>query len=183
MSPHRTFTENRIKIRPYREDDLKKLYEAAKESVEEVYPWLPWCHPAYSKEDSEAWIDHATQSWEDKTEFNFAIFAEDESRLLGGVGLNQIDQPHKVANLGYWVRSSATGQSIATTASLMTARFAFEELEFNRIEIVMSVDNVASQQVAEKIGATKEARLRNRLELHDELHDAFLYALLPEDMI
>jgi len=175
-------SENRIKIRPYQDGDDEMLYEAARESVDEVYPWLEWCHPDYTIEDSRQWIEHTQNSWEAKTEFHFAVFPDNEDRLLGGCGLNHIDAPHKVANLGYWVRSSAAGQGIATTATLLLARYAFDQLDFNRIEIVMSVENIASQRVAEKAGATREGLLHSRLILHDCKYNAFLFALLPKDL-
>lgn len=176
------YSENRIKIRPYRDGDAELLYEAARESIDEVYPWLEWCHPEYSIDDSREWIERTQSWWKQKTEFHFAIFPADEDRLLGGCGLNHIDAPHKVANLGYWVRSSATGQGIATTATIQLARYAFDKLKFNRLEIVMSVENSGSQRVAEKAAATNEGRLRNRLLLHERQHDAFLFSLLPGDL-
>jgi len=46
-----------------------------------------------------------------------------------------------------------------------------------RIEIVIAERNFADQSVAEKIGATREARLRNRLIIQDEIHHAYLFAL------
>src|SRR5438309_1190355 len=43
-----------IVIRPYQIGDAPLLFEAATESVAEVYRWLPWCHPGYSIGESEA---------------------------------------------------------------------------------------------------------------------------------
>ncbi len=51
-----------------------------------------------------------------------------------------------------------------------------------RIEIVVTVGNDASKRVAEKVGATREGLLRNRLNIHNTIHDAFMYSLIPSDL-
>ena len=177
------FTENSIRIRPYKPEDAQPLFEAAVESIPDVYLWLPWCHPGYSKDESQAWIAHCEQGWYSGKEFQFAVVPKDEDKkVLGGCGLNAIDFSHRTANLGYWVRSGASGNGIATTAALMVARFGMESLKLIRIEIVMSIHNKRSKRVAEKIGAQYEGILRHRLLIHEEPHDAYLYSLIPEDL-
>jgi ribosomal-protein-serine acetyltransferase len=47
---------------------------------------------------------------------------------------------------------------------------------------VAAVGNVHSQRVAEKIGATREGILRNRLTLGGKQVDAVMYSLIPEDL-
>jgi len=174
-------SDGTILIRPYRQEDIDSLYEAARESIPEVCPWLPWCHPRYSREDSSAWIRWCEKAWRTGSEYNFAIFDAKTGRFLGGCGLNQFNRMHPLANLGYWVRSSSTGRGVATAATLLTARFGFEELRLNRIEIVVALGNQASRRVAEKAGAKKEGVLRRRLLIHGQAHEAVLYSLIPED--
>ena len=38
------------------------------------------------------------------------------NRFLGGCGINHISRVHRFGNLGYWVRTSATGRGIAVSA-------------------------------------------------------------------
>ena len=85
-----------------------------------------------------------------------------------------------MANLGYWLRTSATGQGFATEATLGLANFAFQHLGFERLEIIMATHNEASRQVAINAGACFEGTLRNRLQLHGTLFDAYLYSLITE---
>src|SRR5437588_791403 len=49
-------------------------------------------------------------------------------------------------------------------------------------ELVAAVDNVGSQRVAEKAGATREGILRNRLLINGRPHDAVLYSLVRGDL-
>jgi RimJ/RimL family protein N-acetyltransferase len=64
----------------------------------------------------------------------------------------------------------------------MAARFSFEDLKLNRVELLVPSANVASQRVAEKAGAKREGLLRKRLQLNGIAHDAFVYSLVQEDL-
>ena len=86
-----------------------------------------------------------------------------------------------MANLGYWVRTSRIGEGIATAAAKLVARSAFEQFGFQRLEIVVQVNNLPSLKVADKIGAVREGLLRNRLYLHGSPRDAYMHSLIPVD--
>lgn len=174
-----SFETERLYIRRYVLADTPRLYEAARESITEVFPFLPWCHPDYSIEDSRSWVRLVESEWDRGSTFSFAIYDRDRQTFHGGCGLSRIDE-HPVANLGYWIRTGSTGQGIATEATLGLARFAFRYLGLARLEIIMSTRNERSRGVAVKAGASYEGKLANRLRLHDEMHDAWLYSLTPD---
>jgi len=166
-----------ISIRPYQLSDAPALFDAARESVTEVHPWLTWCHAAYRLEDAQTWIQSQVEKLAERTEFSFLI-NDETGRLLGGCGLNHISQLHRMANLGYWVRTSATGQGVAPQAVRMVADWAFANTNLERLEIVVAMDNTRSHRVAEKAGAQREGILRSRLFFHDRPHDAVMYSLV-----
>src|SRR5882724_4319562 len=174
-------TEGPLLIRPYREADAIALYEAVRESVSEVSLWLPWCHQNYSIEESREFIGSRELASQGDEWYSFGVFETDGGRFLGGVGINFINRVHQMANLGYWVRTSAASRGVATAAARLAARFGFEELGLQRIEIVAAVDNIPSQRVAEKAGARREGVLRKRLLIRGESLDAVLFSLLAED--
>jgi len=174
-------SEGPILLRTFREEDVNALYEAVRESIAEVSPWLPWCHQNYSIEETREFISSREIASQGGEWYSFGIFENDGGSLLGGVGINFVNRVHQMANLGYWVRTSAAGRGTATMATRLAARFGFEELGLFRLEIVAAVGNVASQRVAEKAGARREGVLRNRLLMRGESLDAVLYSLVPED--
>ncbi len=174
-----SFETERLFVRRYVIADARNLYTAARESINEVYPFLPWCHPNYDIEDARFWIRAVEPDWKDGNTYSFAIYdRNDRTRLLGGCGVSRYDE-HPVVNLGYWIRTSETGNGVATEATIGLATFAFNHLDIARTEIVMSIRNDASRRVAERSGATFEGRLANRLRIHGKLHDAFMYSLTP----
>jgi ribosomal-protein-serine acetyltransferase len=164
-------------IRPYGPDDAVALCEAARESIGEVFPWLAWCHPGYSLADAVEWTRSRAALVAEGSEHSFAIIGTD-GRFLGGCGLNQINRVHRFANLGYWVRTSATRQGVATEAVRQLAEFAFAQTDLVRLEIVCAVGNDASQRVAARAGAGREGILRQRLLVHGQPVDAVMYSLV-----
>lgn len=169
-------------IRPYRAEDVDALYEAVRESIPELAAWMPWAHPNYSIEESRGFVLSRDAAWANEEEYGFGIFEAASGKYLGGVGINQFDRGHQRANLGYWVRTTAAGRGVASTAAREVARFGFETLGLVRIEIVAAIENIASQRAAEKTGARREATARKRLIIHGEPHDAAVFSLVAEDL-
>lgn len=166
-----------IGLRPYRLEDAPQLLDAARESADALQPWMPWCHPGFSLGDSRTWAERQIEMFPAGEEFEFVIEDRD-GRFLGGCGLNHLDHYNRRANLGYWVRSSATRQGVATRAVTLLVDWAFRNTPLTRLEIVIAQGNVASLGVAKKAGAAHEGTLRNRIVLHGTAHDAELFAFV-----
>jgi RimJ/RimL family protein N-acetyltransferase len=173
----------KIAIRRYTESDTQQLLEAVLESVEHLSRWMSWCTAAYSIGDAQAWASSAAQAWSDGTEYRFVVEDIDSGRFLGAVGINQVVSQHKIGNLGYWVRRTALNRGVCTTAASQAIRFAFQNLDFRRLEIHILTDNHASNAVAAKLGATYEGTLRNKIILNGTSLPAKCYAIFPDDYI
>jgi ribosomal-protein-serine acetyltransferase len=175
----RLLTDGIVAVTPFTLDDIDATYEAARESRNTVYPWLPWCHPKYSRDEAEQWINMVLN--DEAHRYEMMILQASTGRFLGGVGLNQFSARYNFANLGYWIRTSAEGKGYATRAAKLLARFGIQELGLNRVEIIAAEGNVGSNRVAEKVGATREGILRKRLPLHGEVVNAVVYSLVASD--
>lgn len=177
-----SLADGRLLLRPWRDEDAPELFAVVRESVASVGRWLPWCNADYGLTQAEAWTAQCRDHWRSGEQFAFAVRDAASGELLGGCGLNQLNHPHRSANLGYWVRGARQGQGIAVAAARLTARFAFVELGLIRIEIVTMLDNHASRRVAAKLGASFECVARQRLWAWDRAHDAAVHALIPADL-
>jgi len=169
-----------VRLRPWRPDDAPALYEATRESIASVSPWLPWLHEGYSREDSAQWIADCQSGRERGDAYAFGVF-DAQGRVLGDVALNRVDPKRGSANLGYWVRESAQGQGVATRAARAIAAFGFHVLGLVRIEIVIAVDNLASRRTAESLGAHFDGVSPNRIIHNGEAAPAAVYSLLPPE--
>jgi len=178
MRPSRSMS-GQVEIRPYRPEDRNDLFGAVRESLEQIAPWMPWCHPDYSIEDANLWIETTLRASETGTMYDFAILSND--RIAGGCGINHINTQDRVANLGYWIRTSCTGQGIASFAVKLLIAWAFANTNLNRIEIVVAVGNHKSQRVAERVGARKDAILPMRTMANGCPSDAIMNSVLRPD--
>lgn len=164
-------------IRPCTGDDAPAMHEAVRESLGELIPWMPWCHPEYSMQEARAWLRVQVQAFNERKWYEFAI-VDPDGRYLGQCGLNQFDELNRRCNLGYWVRSRAAGRGVATRAVLLLRDWAFAHTTLVRLEIVIAAGNHASVRIAEKAGAVREGMLRHRLLLHGAPVDAVMFSFV-----
>jgi RimJ/RimL family protein N-acetyltransferase len=166
-----------VRLRRYTVSDAPSVAEAVCESLAQLRPWMPWAHARYTPAESQAWIELQVSGFERGTAYEYAIVSAG-GEYLGGCGLNQVDTVNRRANLGYWVRSGAANRGVATAAVELLREWAFQETDLIRLEILVAVENAASQRVAEKSGAVREGTLRSRLILHGSVHDATIFSFV-----
>ncbi|HEY94800.1 MAG TPA: GNAT family N-acetyltransferase [Dehalococcoidia bacterium] len=171
-------TDGYVTLRPFRPDDVDALYEAVQESIAGLLKYMPVWLSDYTLEECRSWIESQTG----EESYTFATFDATNNKLLGGCGLRITDKSFGVADLSYWMRTNQTKRGFATSAALLLVQFGFNELNLNRIEIVVKTDNIPSQRVAEKLGAIKEGVMRNRIVLNARPYDAVVYSLIPQDL-
>lgn len=162
-------------------EDAGPFLAAVRASLPDLAYWMPWCKADYSLEDAIAWITFTQAAWSERTEFPLGIFDRNSGSVVGGTGINQINWIHSIGNIGYWVSTPHTGRGVAKFAAKQAALMGFGELGLSRLEIVALTSNLASQRVAQGIGATFECTARNRLHFQGKPHDAAVYSLTLQD--
>lgn len=108
---------------------------------------------------------------------NFAIAIDD--KVVGGIGMEpRQDVYRKTAILGYWLSEELWGKGIMPEAVKLVTQYAFEHLDFIRLQASIYSKNPASMRVLEKAGFVKEGIMRNAVIKHGEVMDEHLYAIL-----
>jgi ribosomal-protein-serine acetyltransferase len=143
-----------VTLRRYREDDVDAVFAAVSESLDHLRPWMPWA-ARYSRQSAEEFLDNSIRSWEDGTEYNYAILAE--GTLAGGVGLMARIGPGGL-EIGYWVHRAWTRRGLATAAAAALVDQAFRLPGVDRVEIIHDELNVASGKIPRKLGVTEIER-------------------------
>ncbi len=181
MALSRELDDGVVVLRPPTEGDIDEIFTAVRESINEVVPWMAWCHPDYQRVETAEWVRSTEQAWANDTEYAFAIFDRASGAVLGTCGLNAVDRLNRWANLGYWVRTTATGRGVATRAATLIAAFGFRELGLDRGEILAATGNEPSRRVAGNVGAVREGVLRRRLRVGEASHDAVVFSLIRDE--
>ncbi len=168
-------------LRPWQENDAIAFQEAALESSRTVGQWMNWCHANYSLQEAHDWITACQRTLQEGSAYELGIFSGDGLVLYGGVGINLINRMHNYANIGYWVRENRQQQGIALDAVRLALEFGLQELQLQRLEIVVAETNLASRKLAEKVGGKFEGILRNRLLISGVTHPAAMYSVIPHE--
>lgn len=109
---------------------------------------------------AEHWLAGYVTGLEDGTRIGFAVV--DEAGEHVGMALAPTIEPEAAtAELGYLVAPSARGRGVATAALGLLTEWAISELGLERLELRISVDNMASKRVAERCGYAREGVLRS----------------------
>ncbi|MEV6492850.1 GNAT family N-acetyltransferase [Actinoplanes sp. NPDC051633] len=129
---------------------------AVRESLPELQPFLPWARDDYDVGTAREFVERSDDGWADGTEFNYAIF-DAAGELVGSIGLMTRMGPG-VLEIGYWLRTSRTGQGYMTAAVEAITRVAFELPGIDRAAIRHDVRNARSAAVAERAGFVEVQR-------------------------
>ena len=82
-----------------------------------------------------------------------AVTLKKNNRLLGFCGfIKQVIDNETHIELGYRLDSAFWGQGIATEAAQAMKNYAFNQLNIAHLISIIHVDNMASKQVAQKVG-------------------------------
>ena len=178
--PPKIQAEGGLILHKPQEADAEELVDSILSSEAALSPWMVWLTPGYCVDDGLAWIRQVEDRWDDGRNFAYLIRSPKEQVVLGSVDIHHIDKQNLVGCLGYWMRSDQAGKGIAPRAARALTAAAFQYAGLARIELIMAVDNLRSQMVAEKLGATREAVLKNRIRTPNGQQDGIVFALFPE---
>jgi ribosomal-protein-serine acetyltransferase len=167
-----------VVLEPVARSDAEDLIAGVRSSYRELAPWLPWASAGYDHEDADFFLAQVEAGHERA----FAIRPHGQGPLVGLCGLNGIDETNRTANLGYWLRTDATGRGLATRAARLVLAHGLGTLEMERIEIVAAVTNPASVRVAQRLQLADEGVRARAVRLAERQHDARVFAAFPSDL-
>ncbi|USB33651.1 GNAT family N-acetyltransferase [Paenibacillus sp. YPG26] len=171
------FETERLILRAPRFGEGACINEAIHESVNELRPWLPFARSLPSLEESEAYVRKARLNFLERTDLVLHLFDKTTGRFVGSSGLHRLDWEIRSFEIGYWIRTSRTGQGLAGEAVQGVTAFAVNHLDAKRLEIRCDANNQASRRVAERAGFTREGILRNAsLDEHGAPADTMIWA-------
>jgi RimJ/RimL family protein N-acetyltransferase len=86
--------------------------------------------------------------------YSFGIWSKESGECLGDITLRRLSRGKPYAEVGYYLSDQAEGRGYATEALQGIARYAFQDLRMESINLRCTVDNERSKRVAERSGFT-----------------------------
>jgi ribosomal-protein-serine acetyltransferase len=150
-----------------------------RENLEHLKPWMPWAVDDYSLDHAKTWIRKSMESEEKDGTFGLVIFFND--KMIGGIGIHNLDSTHRRAELGYWIDHRFQGKGIVMKCCKALIDHCFEKMGLNRVQINCNIENVRSRAIPERLGFTFEGTLRQAELVNGEFRDWAVYGLLADD--
>lgn len=172
----------RLSLNPLSMKDSADLFVARRESYAELAPWgtLIWSSlDGMTIDENDQFCCRKMEQF--VTDADITIVARDlqSGRLIGGGGLHQCDWDNLTFSLGYWVRTSETGQGYATEIATALTSYAFNQLAAQKITSFHGDGNSKSQKILEKIGFQHVSQSKGSYKLLDgSMIDSHHYHLL-----
>lgn len=150
-----------VKLVPFSEtyhDDLKKII-----FDEEITKYTG--NHIKTEVDSNNYIIRTMESRLSKTRYPFIIIEKQTNTVVGSTSYGNINFGSKRLEIGWtWFGKPyrGTGLNVATKYEML--KYAFEVLNFNRVQFSVDSENIRSQKAVLKLGASQEGIFRNNYE-------------------
>jgi len=95
--------------------------------------------------------------------------------------MSDIDLMNNKAEIGYWLGYSYVGKGIMTRSCEALIRYAFDDLELNKLWIRCAVENARSCNIPKQLGFSFEGIERQGGLMHGKYMDLKVYSLLRKE--
>ena len=172
----------RVTLRPLAPADAPAFLAAVAESRAALVSWVRGVSRLKDLDDVSDYVARMTADWIERSRLCFAVRDGQDQGLLGEVTLQRIDWDAGSAEVGFWLRSSATGHGYMTEAVGLLVDLFLGRLGGQRIVLRADARNDASIAIAERLAFTREGMLRRTVRGPDDaLRDVVIYARLRDD--
>ena len=112
----------------------------------------------------------------------FGIVLKGSDRLIGSIGLRNVDPVGRSATFGIIIGDlNYHNQGYGTKATKLVLKFAFQELNLNRVELSVFGNNWRAIRVYQKVGFVNEGCLRQAAYRNGQYQDEYRFAILREE--
>ena len=127
----------------------------------------------YSVKDARDYLGTKIKEW-GKNDYLFVIVLKEEDKVIGAIGLHDINFKEKSSKTGSWISERYQRKGYITEAKIAANTFAFRKLGLEKLISPVFVDNTASNATQKRVGyefvkaKKKAAKCLATGKVHDE---------------
>ena len=176
--PDRLETE-RLVLRVRTVTDAEDIFDYASRPEVSYPAGFP---PVKTLEDEIYYLEHILPERNQKENLpaGYGIVVKGTDKVIGSVDFPRRHEDD-VLEIGYILHPDYWGRGYVSEAARALIDLAFKELNLHKIELSCFGYNLQSQRVAEKLGFTLEARIRDRKDAQGNRCDDLRYGLLRSE--
>ena len=137
--------------------------------------------PLPNREAAAKEITGIHEGFKRRESLKWAIALRADNRLIGTATLFRLDFTHRRAEIGYALGRDEWGKGYMQETLRAVINYAFDTLDFHRIEADVDPRNAASIRTLERLAFQREGYLRERWHVGGEIQDALFYGLIRPD--
>jgi ribosomal-protein-alanine N-acetyltransferase len=168
----------RLELVEFEPDLAEDIFAVRSDPVVQLYNSVPH----QTLEETRRFIAEQRLKYRQQVEIIWGIRPRALNRVVGSVSIFGWDRYHRRAQLGYDLAKESWDQGLASEAIRAVLRFAFLDMDLNRVEIWTSGANQRSLRLARRLGFELEGTLRRRI-LEDDraFHDCAVFGLMRDE--
>ncbi|QUJ69080.1 GNAT family N-acetyltransferase [Photobacterium sp. GJ3] len=168
---------DRLVLRPLTFSDAEPLFDIFSDpEVMQYWDGSPWHTLSQAYED----IQSSKASLDEPEKLVLGICDRESQTFIGKCMLFNIHPTSRRAEIGFGIAKAYWGKGVVFEAASALIRFAFEEMNLNRLEAEIDPMNRGSAKVLQKLGFVEEGYLPERWIVDGYLSDSALYGLLAK---
>ena len=177
--PHLTLEDSHVKLSILDLSNYEYLNQISQE--ENLIFYSP--SNISSPEALRAYVETAVDAYHQKTSIPFIIYDKKKQAYAGSTRFGLIHWTNKVLHIGWtWIGHDFQGTGLNKHIKFLMLQYAFETLEFEKVEFRIDERNQKSRRAVEKIGATLEGVLRQDTLMKDGFRrSTCCYSILKDE--
>ncbi|MCK9425037.1 MAG: GNAT family N-acetyltransferase [Ignavibacteriaceae bacterium] len=138
------------KIRSLKQSDTERICEYLRDF--DIVKYLATVPFPYLLENAVSFIHFANEMEIERKEFHFAIANISDDKMLGLIGVKEINFQVGTCEIGYWLGKEHHNKGIITQAINKISQYCFSEFGLGVIKAIVFVSNIASVKALGKAG-------------------------------
>ncbi len=160
-------TKGKITLRRFEYKDAKEMFDNWA-SDDNVTKWLTW-NSHLDINETKSTINEWISNYKRNDFYHWAILYNND--LVGSIGVNKIDGD--IAIIGYCLSAEYQNKGIMTKCLSLVESYLFNDINFNEIKILCSINNAASIRVVEKNNYKLINEIKNYRENKNDIYENY----------
>ena len=129
------------------------------------------------------WFDWTSGVSDGKHELAFTVRRKGDGRIVGSTRYLNIELAHRRVEIGHtWYARDVWGGAVNPSCKYLLFSYAFDTLNFNRVELKCDARNTRSRAAILKLGAQEEGTLRRHMVTYDGfVRDTVYFSLVADE--
>ena len=176
----KTLYSKRLTLRPLQIGDEVYMFKNWS-SDSETTKYLSF--PTHTSiDEAKTVVERFVKRAENFTQYVFAICENGSDEAIGSISLGIQSEKSNICEIGYVLNKDFWNRGYMTEALNCILKFAFLDVEANRVEALHSDKNMASGKVMENCHMVREGKLRDSyFSPQSGYHDSYIYSILRRE--